>query len=339
MPVEKINVSFNEERTNGLCPNTYSLNRTWAATNICGLTVIHRQTITVQDTQAPEPTTSFETELSVSCTDIPDAPALEFADNCSSNITVVFEETNTFDENVFVDYEIVRTWTVTDECDITETYTQTLNVSLDEVITEITVGDKCYDDGIVDLNDFIGDLNTNGTWELLVGDPDATLTGNIFDPSTLELSLDFLPDDGGIDYLFRYTTTDDGCISITEVTMNINADCVVLPCGENDVVISRALTPNGDSFNETFDIAGIDLCGFTAEVKIFNRWGALVYKSNNYTIGSIATSGSNGDWRGTSHKSAVGNSGTVPAGTYYYIIKLKNSGLDPFTGPVYLGTK
>ena len=317
------------------CPSAFIQIRTWNFTDACGnISPNFTQTIIIVDTTAPEPSTTFEEEISVSCTEIPDVPALEFTDNCTSNITVVFEETNTFDENVFVDYEIVRTWTVTDECDNTETYTQTLNVSLDEVITELTVGDRCYDDGIVDLNDFIGDLNTNGTWELLLGDPVATLSGNIFDPSTLELSEDFLPKDGGIDYLFRYTTTEDGCISITEVSMNINADCVVLPCGEDDVVISKAVTPNGDGFNETFDIAGIDLCGFTAEVKVFNRWGALVYESNNYQTGD-----SMGNWRGTSHKSAIGNSGTVPNGTYYYIIKLKNSGLDPFTGPVYLGTK
>ncbi|GAA4808862.1 gliding motility-associated C-terminal domain-containing protein [Litoribaculum gwangyangense] len=333
-------VTVNDVITNGNCPSNYFIARTWVATDECGLTTTHSQIITVQDTTAPVPKTDYEETLDVSCTDIPDAPQLEFEDNCSTNLTVVFNEVNTFNETVFEDYQIIRTWTVRDECNNEAVYTQTLNVTLDEVFSEIVAEDRCFDEGIVNLNDIIsGTLNTNGTWELLEGNPDATLNGSIFDPTKLKLSEDFLPDDGGIDYRFRYTTTNEGCISITEVVMNIHADCVVLPCGENDIVISKAITPNGDGYNDTFDIAGIDLCGFVAEVKIFNRWGALVYESDNYTLGSIETSGARGDWDGSSPRSAVGTAGKLPNGTYYYIIKLRNSGLSPLTGPVYLGTK
>ena len=332
-------VTINDVITNGDCPSNYFIARTWTATDECGLTTKHTQVITVQDTKAPTPTTSYDEILNVSCTDIPETIDLEFEDNCSSNISVVFNETNLFDENVLEDYQIIRTWTVNDECNNEAIYTQTLNVTLDEIYSEIVAEDRCYDEGIVNLNNLISDtLNTNGTWEVLEGNPDATLNGSIFDPTTLKLSEDFLPDSGGINYRFRYTTANDGCISVTEVIMNVHADCVVLPCGENDIVISKAITPNGDGYNDTFDIEGIDLCGFVAELKIFNRWGALVYESNNYTLGSIETSGSQGDWDGTPNTS-VGNAGKLPNGTYYYIIKLRNSGLSPLTGPIYLGTK
>ncbi|TXE15236.1 gliding motility-associated C-terminal domain-containing protein, partial [Seonamhaeicola algicola] len=318
--------------TNGDCPNNYIIARTWTATDACGLTTTHTQLITVQDTKAPLPTTSYDENLEVSCTDIPEIPELEFEDNCSSNsnIIVVFNETSTYQEGVFEDYQIVRTWTVRDECNNEAVYTQTLDVILDEEIFNIVAPDWCFEEGVIDMNTLIpGDINTNGTWEMIEGDTNATLTQNIFDPSTLELSLDFLPDSGGINYLFRYTTTHDGCISITEVTMNVHADCVVLPCGEKDVEISTALTPNGDAYNETFEIAGIDLCGFTYQVQIYNRWGALVFESDDYQ----------NDWDGSSSKSAVGAAGKVPNGTYYYIIKIKDSGLPPFTGPLYIGTK
>ncbi len=338
-----VSVVFSESRRDGNCPYTYELIRIWTATDGCGTNISHRQMITVQDTEAPVPTTTFDQTLNVSCTEIPDTPELTFTDNCSANIIVVFNEVNTFDENVFEDYEIVRTWTVRDECNNEETYTQNIQVALDEVITEVVAPDWCYDEGVINMNNHLpSDINTNGTWELLEGDPMATLNGSIFDPTNLELSLDFLPESGGIDYKFMYTTTHEGCISITEVVMNVHADCVVLPCGESDITISKAVTPNTDSRNEFFYISGIELCGFTAEVKIFNRWGALVFKSDAYPIASAEDILKNelpGTWDGKAHNASIGTAGKVPNGTYYYIINLKNSGLNPITGPVYLGTK
>ncbi|WCC45710.1 gliding motility-associated C-terminal domain-containing protein [Tenacibaculum finnmarkense] len=64
-------------------------------------------------------------------------------------------------------------------------------------------------------------------------------------------------------------------------------------------------------------------------MKIFNRWGARVYKSNNYA----------NNWNGVSEGLTFGNAERLPAGTYYYIVLLENSGLKPFTGAIYLATK
>ncbi|OEK08391.1 hypothetical protein A8C32_02770 [Flavivirga aquatica] len=327
-------VTVNDVITNGDCPSNYTIARTWTATDECNLTTTHTQTITVQDTTAPVPTTTFDITLNASCTDIPETPNLEFTDNCSTNITVVFNETNSFNEDVLEDYEIVRTWTVTDECNNQEVYTQTVQVALDEVFTEIVAEDRCLDEGVLNLNNLLFD-DIEGTWEILEGDLSATLSESLFDPSGITITRDFVLN--GKDYKFRHTSLEGGCITTTEITMKV-IYCVVLPCGQNDIVISKSITPNGDGFNETFDIEGIDLCGFTAEVKIFNRWGALVYESNNYTLGSLKTSGNLGDWDGSS-KTSVGNAGKLPNGTYYYIINLRDSGLSPITGPVYLGTK
>lgn len=328
-------VSVSESITNGSCSNNYTIARTWTATDNSNLSTTHTQIITVVDTTKPILTTAFDDVLNISCADIPNVPSLEFSDNCSNNtdLTVVFEEVSSFNDNTPSDYQIIRTWIVTDACDNQEIFTQTLNVSLDETITEITASPRCFDDGLIDLNNLIDSPNTNGNWSLIEGDSRATLNANIFDPSGLELDENFFPNSGGIDYVFRYTVTENGCINTYNLILNINADCTVLPCGAGDIVISKAVTPNGDNFNETFNIEGIELCGFTANVKIFNRWGALVFSSNNYTLGS------RGDWDGSAPKSSIGSAGKLPSGTYYYIINLENSGLKPITGPVYLGTK
>ncbi|KAB1070327.1 gliding motility-associated C-terminal domain-containing protein [Tamlana haliotis] len=333
-------VTYNDVTTLGICENDYVIARTYTAEDECGLTTTHTQNITVEDTKAPEPATSFAPVLDVSCTNVPEVPNLTFTDNCSSNININFTETNSFDENVYVDYQIIRTWIVTDACNNQATYTQTLNVRLDEIFTEFVAPDTCFNDGIVDLFDFLPhDVNTKGAWEIIEGESSATLTENIFNPTIIKMNEEFRPGIGDILYRFRYTTTDSGCISVNEIVMNLHANCVVLPCGEDQIKISTAVTPNGDGHNDTFDIKGIDLCGFVAEVKIYNRWGALVYESNNYTLGSIDTSGVQGDWDGSSPNGSLGSNGRLPEGTYYYIINLQNSGISPLTGPVYIGTK
>ena len=337
-------VSVSDVRTDGNCPSNYTIARTWIATDECGLKTTHTQTITVQDTTAPVPTTAYDKELDVSCSDIPETPEVQFTDNCSTNVIIDFNETNSFDESVIADYKIIRTWTVRDACNNQEIYTQTLNVALDEILNEVNAQDRCFDDGVVNLDDFLADDVYGGTWEIVEGNPIATVNGSVFDPTNLEsaYSVSFNPNTDGIQYILRYTGFQNGCINITDVVMVVDASCKVLPCGAKDISISTAITPNGDDFNETLDIEGITLCGFVAEVKIFNRWGALVFESNEYTLGSKREGnafGVFGKWNGISPKSSLGNKGKLPNGTYYYIINLRNSGLDPITGPIYLGTK
>ncbi|WP_345015160.1 gliding motility-associated C-terminal domain-containing protein, partial [Aestuariibaculum suncheonense] len=329
-------VAVEDVRTDGSCTSSYSIARTWTATDACGNTVSHTQNITVQDTKAPVSITNYEEVVSVTSLDIPDAPELEFTD--CSEYTVEFTEENTFVDNQFVDYQITRTWTATDACGNESVYTQTVLIAIQTVTTRTTASPICYDEGAVDLKDVIRDLlpndvNLQGVWEFISGSNVATLIGSIFDPTKLKLGEDFQPGEV-LEFLVKYKTTRNGSVYEAELELSVNSDCVVLPCGENDIEISKAVTPNGDSYNESFDIKGIELCGFVADVKIFNRWGALIYESSNYTLGENM-----GDWRGNSNKSSFGSAGQVPNGTYYYIITLKDSGLAPFTGPVYLGTK
>ena len=127
---------------------------------------------------------------------------------------------------------------------------------------------------------------------------------------------------------FRYSI-DGVCATEVDVNITINDDCIVLPCGQEDVVISKTLTANGDFVNEFFQVTGVETCGFVTELQIFNRWGAVVYQNNNYQ----------NDWNGQTISSSIGSSGNLPTGTYYYVVTLRNSGLEPFAGPVYIVTE
>ncbi len=198
--------------------------------------------------------------------------------------------------------------------------TELLEIEIIESEIIIINDQTCFDDGLIDLNDYLINPIDGGLWEFTSGPDNVTLNDDEFDPSNITLG----------DYVFTYTiTTAAGCTNITEVTLNINDDCIVLPCSIDDVIISKAVTPNGDQYNQFFTITGVETCGFVFDVQIFNRWGSLVFKSDNYQ----------NNWSGESSKHSVGSANTLPSGTYYYIVTLKNSGLNPITGPIYLGTK
>ncbi len=308
-------VTFEEEITNGACMGDYIIERTWTATDACGNDTIHIQIITVQDTTAPTMVTPMDENITASCDDIPEVPNLVFEDACSNNISVSFNEDST-QTNDFEDYSIIRTWTVTDDCGNVAEFTQNITVEISNVIDAFDAN-RCVLDSEFDLFDLLsGDFSMDGTWSVVSGN--ATIDGSLFDPSSVDVGM----------YTFMYSITEGPCPTEVEVNVTIDDDCVVLACGEDDVVISKTVTANGDSYNEFFTISGVEDCGFVIELQIFNRWGAEIYKNNNYQ----------NDWNGDAHGSSVGSSGKVPTGTYYYIINLKNSGLKPFAGPIYVAT-
>jgi len=83
------------------------------------------------------------------------------------------------------------------------------------------------------------------------------------------------------------------------------------PC---ELEIPNVFTPNGDSRNDVFDILSVSrFPGST--LKVFNRWGALVFEDTDY----------GGDWKAQD----------VADGTYYYILGLKtNEGVKEYGGYV-----
>ncbi|BAO77153.1 gliding motility-associated C-terminal domain-containing protein [Winogradskyella sp. PG-2] len=311
------NVTFEETITEGACIGDYIIERTWSAIDSCGNEAVHTQFITVQDTTAPTLVTPFDENITVACDDIPGVPDLVFEDACSNNISVDFNEIST-QVNEFEDYSIIRTWTINDNCGNESQFVQTISVEISNVIN-VFDANLCILDTEFDLFDLLsGDFDMNGNWSVVSGN--TSLNGSFFDPT--------LVDEIGT-YTFMYSITEGPCPTEVKVNVTLDDDCVVLACGLVDVEISKTVTANGDSYNEFFTISGIEDCGFVIELQIFNRWGAEIYKNNNYQ----------NNWNGDAHGSSVGNSGKVPTGTYYYIINLRNSGLEPFAGPIYVATK
>jgi gliding motility-associated-like protein len=92
--------------------------------------------------------------------------------------------------------------------------------------------------------------------------------------------------------------TDHGCID------TICLDIVVIPA---DVYPPNVITPNGDGINDLLKFQYLEFYpGNTLE--IYDRWGALVYEKSGYA----------NDWNG----------GKLSDGTYYYVLKVPDTGKD-----------
>ncbi|ADB39593.1 SdrD B-like domain-containing protein [Spirosoma linguale] len=74
--------------------------------------------------------------------------------------------------------------------------------------------------------------------------------------------------------------------------------------------IPEGFSPNGDGINDLFVIRGV--AGLTVSLEVYNRWGHLVYKNDDYR----------NDWDGKPNTGIALNSDAngVPDGTYYYVI-------------------
>ena len=102
-------------------------------------------------------------------------------------------------------------------------------------------------------------------------------------------------------------TSPDGCTSQDSVKVTV-IPTIRFPDG---------ITPNGDGKNDTWVIDYIDQYP-DAIVEIYNRWGEMLFRSDNYQ----------NDWNGTY------NGQNLPVGTYYFVIELNDGKTKPFTGPL-----
>jgi gliding motility-associated-like protein len=90
----------------------------------------------------------------------------------------------------------------------------------------------------------------------------------------------------------------NGCRATDTVTVSVNSI--------TDIFIPNAFSPNNDGNNDVFQLFGdVSTISFL-DMKIFNRWGELVFESSKHNF----------DWDGT-YKGEI-----VPQGTYIYVAKI-----------------
>ena len=89
-----------------------------------------------------------------------------------------------------------------------------------------------------------------------------------------------------------------------------------------NLIIPTAFTPDGDGDNDLWEIVGLDAQFPLNQVKVYNRWGDLIYTSveGNYALSP---------WDGTY------NDKNLPVGSYYFILEKSTDGsIEPINGTV-----
>jgi gliding motility-associated-like protein len=101
---------------------------------------------------------------------------------------------------------------------------------------------------------------------------------------------------------YTVTGTDmNGCKATAQVNLQVNNNC-------GDYMLPTAFTPNGDGLNDLFRVVTYNVPK-TFNMQVFNRYGGIVFASNDISVG----------WDGTIKGTPA------PDGTYVYVILINTS--------------
>jgi gliding motility-associated-like protein len=101
-------------------------------------------------------------------------------------------------------------------------------------------------------------------------------------------------------------TIADRCGNLSSASLEIRVIETIL----KKIFIPEGFSPNGDGAHDLFELGNVE--GYKIKIKVFNRWGSLVYEHNDYKAPSW--------WDGNSNTGlTIGD--RLPDGTYFYEIE------------------
>ncbi len=108
-------ISYVDNVTPGSCPNTFSIDRVWTATDNCGNASSCTQVIIVEDVLPPTITCPIDVTIDCPANTDPSNTGSATADDACNSTTITFSDSTTQGScpNTF---SVVRTWTATDPC-------------------------------------------------------------------------------------------------------------------------------------------------------------------------------------------------------------------------------
>ena len=140
-----------------------------------------------------------------------------------------------------------------------------------------------------------------GTWQVVSG------SANFSNDSTLQTSVSGLSAGSNV---IVYSISNGSCGSSDSISITVlNAEDAL--CTIEDVFVPEGFSPDEDGSNDAFVIYGLK--GQRVSLKVFNRWGNLVYESDNYQ----------NNWDGTCTTGLILAGERLPESTYYYLVQIE----------------
>ncbi|MDA3779078.1 MAG: Ig-like domain-containing protein, partial [Bacteroidales bacterium] len=123
-------------------------------------------------------------------------------------------------------------------------------------------------------------------------------------------------DDNKVDGDILYNILISSATSTDEKYDGLNIDNISITNIDNDskvLIFPEAFSPGNDGYNDFFEIVNLEHYD-KPQIRIYNRWGSLVYSSDNYK----------NDWDGKSNV-GLANASELPTGTYYYVLEINGN--------------
>lgn len=140
-----------------------------------------------------------------------------------------------------------------------------------------------------------------GEWQVVSG------SANFSNDSALQTNVSGLS--AGLNVIV-YSISNGLCSSSDSLSITVlNADDAL--CTIEDVFVPEGFSPDEDGSNDVFVIYGLK--GQRVTLKVFNRWGNLVYESDNYQ----------NNWDGTCTTGLILAGERLPESTYYYLVQIE----------------
>ncbi len=147
-----------------------------------------------------------------------------------------------------------------------------------------------------------------GTFPLPPLNPGNSITLTVcFKPDTFPMNENFLV----FRYRLRYLMGDTCCYESTLDTVPVprcdtfQHDC----CYPSRIKLPTGISPNNDGFNDFYVVGGLKYCQ-KVTLTVYNRWGNVVFKKDNY----------DNSWDGTNQQGE-----DLPQGTYFILLTLHDS--------------